>query len=66
MKHMAPGLKEIRHQRGLARKIAFELGISAAAVSFWRQIPAERVLSVEKITGIRRERLRPDLYPQEN
>ncbi len=62
---MTPGLRKIRTQRGLARRIALELGISAAAVSFWRKIPAERVLAVERITSIRREELRPDLYPKE-
>jgi TorA maturation chaperone TorD len=31
-------------------------------VSNWVRIPAERVLSVEAITAVSRERLRPDLY----
>jgi DNA-binding transcriptional regulator YdaS (Cro superfamily) len=28
-------------------------------------VPAERVLDIEKITGVSRHKLRPDLYPQE-
>ncbi len=60
-----PGLMKIRKTWGLARLIALQSGISAAAVSQWRRVPAERVLSVEAITGIPRRLLRPDLYPDE-
>jgi TorA maturation chaperone TorD len=38
------------------------LGISQPSVSNWSRIPAERVLSVEAVTGIGRSVLRPDLY----
>jgi DNA-binding transcriptional regulator YdaS (Cro superfamily) len=60
-----PGLEVIRKNRGIAAKIARDLNISKAAVSLWlkRRIPAERVLDVEKATGIPRHDLRPDLYP---
>jgi len=40
-------------------------GISAAAVAQWRDCPAERVLALEKATGISRHRIRPDIYPRE-
>jgi hypothetical protein len=30
----------------------------------WRRVPAERVLQIEKATGISRHKLRPDLYPR--
>ena len=60
-----PGLAKIRKTYGLARLIALQSGISAAAVSQWRRVPAERVLSVERITGIPRRELRPDIYPDE-
>jgi DNA-binding transcriptional regulator YdaS (Cro superfamily) len=43
-------------------KVANGLGISRAAVSLWTKVPAEMVVEVEKITGIPREQLRPDLY----
>ncbi|WP_307280337.1 transcriptional regulator [Labrys wisconsinensis] len=39
------------------------LGITPQAVGQWRRIPAERVLTLEKISGIPRHELRPDLYP---
>ncbi len=38
------------------------LGISGAAVAQWGRLPAERVLEVERITGVPKELLRPDLY----
>lgn len=37
----------------------------SGTISKWekRRVPAERVLDVERQTGIPRHRLRPDLYP---
>lgn len=59
------GLEKIRKTRGLAIRIARECAISPAAVSKWARIPAERVLVIERLSGIPRHELRPDLYPQE-
>ncbi|MFA5941381.1 MAG: Cro/CI family transcriptional regulator [Sinimarinibacterium sp.] len=45
--------------------VAKALGISDEAVRLWRargKVPAERVVDVERLTGVPRERLRPDLY----
>lgn len=42
--------------------LASELGITKQAVYQWRKIPAERARDVERITGIPREYLRPDIY----
>jgi TorA maturation chaperone TorD len=42
--------------------LARRLGIAQPSVSNWTKIPAERVLSVENITGVSRDQLRPDLY----
>lgn len=50
-------------ERGLRLKVAKSLGITHGAVSQWRRVPAERVLGVEKVTGIPRYVLRPDIYP---
>jgi DNA-binding transcriptional regulator YdaS (Cro superfamily) len=44
-------------------RLSLALGLSRGAASQWRRIPAERVIDVERITGIPREILRPDLYP---
>lgn len=50
---------------GAKAKLARALGITHAAVQQWQgrgHVPVERVLQVERITGIPREALRPDLY----
>lgn len=46
--------------------LAVKLGIQPPALSKWKRnrVPAERVLDVERLTGIPRWRLRPDIYPQ--
>ena len=36
--------------------------ITSQAVSQWRRVPAERVLSVEAITGVSRHQIRPDIF----
>lgn len=54
-----------RAHRGLRFKIARELGLNKAAVYQWRHVPADKVLKVERLTGISRHDLRPDLYPRE-
>lgn len=45
--------------------LAKALGVTPGAVWQWSQkrVPAERVLEVERITGIPRHEMRPDLYP---
>ena len=43
--------------------IARPLGISEQAVSQWDEVPPLRVLAVERVTGVPRHELRPDLYP---
>lgn len=44
-------------------KFASLLGISAQAVSQWDEVPPLRVLAVERLSGVSRHDLRPDLYP---
>ncbi len=41
------------------------LGVKPQAVSQWTDIPIRRVIEIERITGIPREQLRPDLYRTE-
>ena len=52
-------------RRGLRLQIAAGLGLHNSAVYQWRRVPASRVLDVERITGISRHELRPDLYPRD-
>jgi DNA-binding transcriptional regulator YdaS (Cro superfamily) len=46
-------------------KLAALLGIKGPSLYSWRRIPAERVLQLERITGIPKEELRPDLFKSE-
>lgn len=39
------------------------LGISHQAVQQWTVCPPLRVLEVERLSGVSRHRLRPDIYP---
>jgi TorA maturation chaperone TorD len=57
------GLSEAIRAAGGVSQLADKIGISQPSVSNWHKIPAERVLSVETVTGISRTALRPDLYP---
>lgn len=50
---------------GSKSELARQLGIAVQSIQQWKRIPAERVLDVEKVTGIPRHILRPDLYPAE-
>lgn len=54
-------LTRIRTTRGLSAKIAAELKLSSGTISQWSQVPVHHIETVERITGIPREQLRPDL-----
>jgi DNA-binding transcriptional regulator YdaS (Cro superfamily) len=44
-----------------------KLGVHRSSVMRWEhgRVPAERVLELERATGVPRYELRPDLYPQD-
>ena len=44
--------------------LARALGKTRAGLWQWKRVPAERVLAVERVTGVPRHELRPDLYPE--
>jgi len=57
---LAKAAKIAGGHRALSRK----LGLNHNATLDWKgRVPAERVHAVEKITGIPRSELRPDIYP---
>lgn len=57
-------VKPLFAERGVkASHLAKALNITHGAISQWDRVPAERVLDVERETGIPRHELRPDLYP---
>lgn len=49
-------------ERGRQAELASALDITHSAISQWSRVPSDRVLAVEKATGIDRRALRPDLY----
>ena len=60
------GLQEAIRAAGGVTELARCIGISQPSVSNWSRIPAERVLTVEAVTGVARAILRPDLYDENN
>jgi DNA-binding transcriptional regulator YdaS (Cro superfamily) len=48
-------------------QVAKRLGVTVEAVRQWieRRIPAERAVELEKISGVHRSELRPDLWDKE-
>jgi DNA-binding transcriptional regulator YdaS (Cro superfamily) len=63
MDKMLMGMDRIRSHPGLQAELSRALGITRGAVAKWKQVPADRVLAVERISGISRHDLRPDIYP---
>jgi TorA maturation chaperone TorD len=60
------GLQEAILAAGGVTELARRIGISQPSVSNWSRIPAERVLTVEAVTGVARAILRPDLHDENN
>ncbi len=60
------GLLDAIRAAGGVTELARRIGISQPSVSNWSRVPAERVLTVEAVTGVARAILRPDLYDDNN
>lgn len=58
------GLEDAIKAVGGVGALARALGISQPSVSNWTRVPPERVIEVERVSGVGRHLLRPDLYPQ--
>lgn len=52
----------LKAERGRLSKLAAALKINPSAISQWTEIPLNRVVAVEKFTGIPRSDLRPDFF----
>lgn len=50
---------------GSAYKLAKLLEITPEAIYQWEKCPVRRVLEIERLTGVSRHELRPDIYPRE-
>jgi DNA-binding transcriptional regulator YdaS (Cro superfamily) len=60
---MEEALKEAIERIGGLHAVARALGITPQAVFVWRVTPPLRVIPLEKLSGVSRHRLRPDIYP---
>jgi DNA-binding transcriptional regulator YdaS (Cro superfamily) len=61
-------LDDIVKRTGGQAELARLMRISPQAIHQWRQsgkVPAERVLDLERVSGVPRTAIRPDLYPVE-
>jgi TorA maturation chaperone TorD len=56
------GLEEAIRAAGSVSALARKIGIAQPSVSNWNRVPADRVVSVESVTGVHRTVLRPDLF----
>ncbi len=65
MSDKATALKRAIETAGGQAEFARLIGITAQAVSQWDEVPPLRVLAVERVSGVSRHDLRPDLYPEE-
>lgn len=55
-------LQNAAQKVGGMAQLAAELGIARQAIYQWKRIPAERVVDIERITGVPRTELRPDIF----
>lgn len=51
-----------REAAGGTQRLANAIGVSSQAVSQWHRCPTSRALAVERVTGISRHVLRPDVF----
>jgi DNA-binding transcriptional regulator YdaS (Cro superfamily) len=58
----ADALRRAIERVGSAKKLADALDISPPAIAQWNEVPVKRVLDVERISGVSRHELRPDIY----
>lgn len=62
-KRYEPGVQAAINAAGGPTALSAAIGRVPSAVTQWRRVPAGLVLSVERVTGVPRHELRPDLYP---
>ncbi|MHA6684466.1 Cro/CI family transcriptional regulator [Mesorhizobium sp. A556] len=48
--------------RGTKSRLAEALNITPGAIAQWKQVPPDRAIDVERVTGISRHLLRPDVF----
>jgi len=59
------GLKQAIDAAGSVASLASKLSLTLQAVAQWDTVPAKRCLDVERLTGVSRHVLRPDIYGEQ-
>lgn len=59
------GVKKAIDAAGNASILARKLGIKVQSIQQWTRIPAERLAEVERVTGVPRAELRPDIFGEQ-
>jgi DNA-binding transcriptional regulator YdaS (Cro superfamily) len=57
-------VREAAANVGGLSQLAKLMGIRHTTFYRWKEVPAERVLQIEKLTGVSRHDMRPDIYPR--
>lgn len=61
LKRAVASARGVGKQRGLS-VIAREIGLTRQTIGKWKICPAEYVVGVEKVSGVPRHELRPDIF----
>lgn len=59
---MDSGIKLAIEAAGGLRALARKLGMNHSTILKWTKVPANHILEIERLTGVSREQLRPELY----
>ena len=59
---LAAGLAAAKEAAGSGAALGRLIGLTKDAVNTWDEIPLNRVLEIERVTGVDREILRPDMF----
>jgi len=62
MKQRPPELMDVILAVGGLSELSRRLGVTRQAVSNWNKVPFKYIRTISEMTGIPREKLRPDLY----
>jgi len=60
---MDKALQEAIRRAGGLHALGRALGITFQAIQKWPYAPVRRVLEIERLAGVPRHKLRPDIYP---
>jgi DNA-binding transcriptional regulator YdaS (Cro superfamily) len=63
--YQRPPLQQAVAKAGGLRALARQLHITHVAIMQWERVPPPHVMRIEKLTGVARSVLRPDIYPPE-